>query len=194
METVAQNTLQDLPDSTLVYQYQLTLNEIYFSTLYKRYYEKMNRYCLKALGNPTDAADMVQDVFLKAFEKLPTLNNPELWVAWLFRIARNKIINLHKRQALRPTDSLEDKTPDIPATNEIKEKLELEKKLLAIPRLLGKMPSQQARILRLKYIEHRTIENLCDELQLKESAVKMRLLRARTNIVKMYEDQSRVSA
>jgi RNA polymerase sigma-70 factor (ECF subfamily) len=194
MTMVAPSILISLSDRELVSQYQQSLNEIYFSELHRRYYKKVNAYCLKALRNQTDAADMVQEIFLKAFEKLPTLNHPDLWVAWLFRIARNKIINWHKREALHRMDILDEKAPDIEVTDEIAEKLEIERKLQAIPQLLEKMPVQEAILIRLKYFEGQSINHLCSEMHLKESALKMRLLRARMHIVKMYEEQYRASA
>jgi len=194
MRTVAYTNLASLTDSTLVTQYQLTNNEAYFTELYHRYYEKMNRYCLKALHNQTDAADMTQEVFIKVLDKLPTLNNPDLWIAWLFRIAHNLVINLHRRRALHRMDSFEENPFEIIAADGVEEKLEIERKLMAIPQLLDELPSQQAKIIRLKYLEGRSIEDLCEEFHIKESAVKMRLLRARTLMVKKYEAQWLASA
>lgn len=191
MKTMASDSIATLPDSALITQYQSNKNEVYFSELYLRYYEKVNRYCLKSLGNQADASDMVQEVFIKALEKLPTLRNPDLWVAWLFRIAHNKIINLHKREALHRTDPIEVQAPEVPVEYDIEEKLEIERKLNALPQLLREMPAQQARLLRLKYLEGESIEQLCNELHIKESAMKMRLLRARTRIVEMYETRYR---
>lgn len=191
---IAASILTTLSDSALITQYQLSGQEIYFSELYRRYYGKVNRYCLKALGNSVDAADMSQEVFLKALEKLPTLRNSELWVAWLFRITRNKVINRHKYEALHRMDSFEERNPDLAEEYEIEEKLEIERKLNVLPQLLQEMPPKQARLLRLKYLEGESIEQLCDELNAKESAIKMRLLRARTSMVKIYEAKYKASA
>ncbi|MCB0632733.1 MAG: RNA polymerase sigma factor, partial [Lewinella sp.] len=147
-----------------------------------------------SLGNQCDASDMVQEIFLKVLEKINTLKDPDLWVAWLFRIAHNKVINLHKKQSLHRMDALQEGMPEPRTENEIAEKLEIERKLSALPELLQEMPDQQAKVLRLKYLDGQSIETLCEELHIKESAVKMRLLRARTQIVKMYEERYRTSA
>ncbi|MBI1225974.1 MAG: sigma-70 family RNA polymerase sigma factor [Bacteroidetes bacterium] len=177
-----------LTDAALVAEFQLTSDSQVFAELYNRYFDKVKIYCIKALGDEQNALDAAQDVFLKAYEKLDSLLNPQLWVAWLFSIARNQVLNLHKQQShnhLEPVETcftLADEPSDLDAMRE------LDRKLVALPRLLDKAP--EGRILKLKYVEGRSIDQLCEDLHMNKSAVKMRLLRARQTVVELYERQA----
>ena len=173
-------------DEELIEAFQETHSNAFFSELYTRYHEKVTLYCIKALGNLTQAEDVSQEVMLKAFEKIESLRNPGLWVAWLFSIARNQVLNLHKQKSRWHFEGEELAYKVVDRSDDIDQKLEKEFKLMALPQLLE---SPEMRILKLKYIEGNSIEELCSQMHLKESAVKMKLLRARQKVVRMYEQQ-----
>lgn len=65
-----------------------------FEVLYRRYRQSIYRYLLARLSSPDDAADVTQQVFLKALEFLPKYRDRGSPIsAWLFRIARNAVID-----------------------------------------------------------------------------------------------------
>ncbi len=187
MQTSNFPTASKMTDAQLVAEFQINRSNQVFTELYNRYHNKVKIYCIKSLGDGQAAEDAAQDVLIKAFEKLSTLQNPQLWVAWLFSIARNQVLNTHKQNArsrMEPVEtcfSLTDEPTDLETMQE------QDRKLAALPVLLGQIPA--GRILKMKYVEGRTIENLCQTLQMNESAVKMRLLRARQSVVQLYERQ-----
>lgn len=178
--------LAQLSDLELIAEFQTNHDAQAYAELYRRYYLKVERYCLKSLSDLQDAKDAAQDVFLKVFEKLATLQKPELWVAWLFSITRNVVLNIHRKNAHSQIEDVEEFPPIADNNSEIEAKLERERKLTALPRLLE---TPDARILKMKYVEGRSIRQLSRDMHIKESAVKMRLLRARHHIVDMYEHQ-----
>jgi len=59
------------------------------------------RICLGFSRNAADAEDLTQDVYLKAYQKLDGLKDPDLKKEWLFRIARNTCLDHHKKLAVR---------------------------------------------------------------------------------------------
>lgn len=186
MQTSNFPTQAEMTDAQLVAKFQLTRNNQLFAELYNRYFNKVRIYCLKSLSDTAAAEDVAQEVMLKAFEKLPTLQNAQLWVAWLFSIARNEVLNTHKRNARSRMEPVETcfALADEPA--DLESMREKDQKLAALPVLLE---TPAARILKLKYVEGRSIEQLSKQLNMNESAVKMRLLRARQKVVHVYEQQ-----
>jgi RNA polymerase sigma-70 factor (ECF subfamily) len=171
-------------DLELVNTFQDKHDKEAYSELYNRYFPKVKRYCLKSLEDEQDAQDAAQEVFLRVYEKLSTLQNPQLWVAWLFSLTRNQVRNMHKKSARNRIENV-DEFPSVAESLSDKESLkEKERKLRALPKLLN---TPEARILRMKYIDGVTIEQLSRDMHLNKSAVKMRLLRARHHIVDMYE-------
>ncbi|PSR11659.1 MAG: hypothetical protein DA408_06630 [Bacteroidetes bacterium] len=180
-------TVTPLTDAELVAKFQQTHNPAFFSQLYQRYFNKVRIYCIKSLGDRSRADDVTQDVLLKAYEKLDSLQNPLLWVAWLFSIARNQVLNIHKKSSRRHLEPVDDYPflYDDPVDSEAMEAYH--RKLDALPTLLEEAPA--GRLLKRKYVDGQTIEQLCQDFKLNESAVKMRLLRARQHVVQLYEQR-----
>jgi len=70
-----------------------------FSELVVRHESKVYGLCLKMLGNPEDAEDCLQEVFIKAFEALPNFREEARFSTWLYRIAYNAcLMRIRKRK------------------------------------------------------------------------------------------------
>lgn len=78
------------------------------TTAYDRLIESYQRRAVavsyRLLGNVTDAQDVCQEAFLRAFRSLGTLQEPERFGAWLMRIVSN--LSLNYRRGRRPMLSL----------------------------------------------------------------------------------------
>ncbi|MFN7992798.1 MAG: sigma-70 family RNA polymerase sigma factor [Bryobacteraceae bacterium] len=61
--------------------------------LFSRYYEKVGRWCLRFTGERAAAADLAQDVFLKAFRHLQSFRGEAKFSTWLYAIVRNECFN-----------------------------------------------------------------------------------------------------
>jgi RNA polymerase sigma factor (sigma-70 family) len=75
--------------------------------LFSRYYERVGRWCFRFTGERESAADLAQDVFLKAHRSLDSFQGTSQFGTWLYSIARNESINRSKRSAVPITDSEE---------------------------------------------------------------------------------------
>ena len=62
-----------------------------FDVLVKRYEESIFRYLVRSLGNREDAQDYKQQVFMKVWLNLTSLQNMAYFSTWLFSIARNLV-------------------------------------------------------------------------------------------------------
>ena len=60
-----------------------------FSILVARHKEAVHAIAYRKLGDFHEAEDVVQEAFLKAHQKLPTLRNKEKFAGWLYAIATN---------------------------------------------------------------------------------------------------------
>src|SRR5687768_7689642 len=70
-----------------------------FGTLYRHYLPQLYRYLRSRLPTDEEAADLTQHVFLKALEALPAYRRRDVpFAAWLFRIARNALIDAQRRK------------------------------------------------------------------------------------------------
>jgi RNA polymerase sigma factor (sigma-70 family) len=81
---------------------------------YDRYAVPLYAYCCSVLGEPADAADTVQDVFLIAAARLHALRDPDKLRPWLYAVARNEC--LRRLRATRATSGL-DAVRNLPASS-----------------------------------------------------------------------------
>jgi RNA polymerase sigma-70 factor, ECF subfamily len=79
-----------------------------FGRIFDHYHESIYRYALSRVGRPTDAEDLTQIVFVKAFEALPRYEPRGVpFGGWLFRLARNAVIDhVRTRHPHAPLDHL----------------------------------------------------------------------------------------
>jgi RNA polymerase sigma factor (sigma-70 family) len=70
-----------------------------FAALYDRFSGEVYGFSARLLSNPSDAADVTQDVFVRAIEKLSQLREPDRVRAWLFAIARHECFARTKRRS-----------------------------------------------------------------------------------------------
>jgi RNA polymerase sigma factor (sigma-70 family) len=69
-----------------------------FGTLFERWFDSVYDVARNIVRNPETAADVAQDVFLVAWQRLDTLERPEAFGGWLLRIARNTALNRLARE------------------------------------------------------------------------------------------------
>jgi RNA polymerase sigma-70 factor (ECF subfamily) len=73
-----------------------------FGRLVERYQTMVYTLAFNALGAHADAEDAAQEVFLRAFRKLPGFRGASAFSTWLFRLAVNTVIDYQRRQLRVP--------------------------------------------------------------------------------------------
>ena len=97
-----------------------------FAQLYETHFDRIYRYVLLRMRNKAEAEDMTQQVFVKAFESLPSFKWKGIpFSAWLFRIAHNLVVDHVRKEKKRPTVYLEESLA-VSASNPV---LEAERRL-----------------------------------------------------------------
>jgi RNA polymerase sigma-70 factor (ECF subfamily) len=89
------------------------------SALLAEFYQPLFRYLCRAAGQADIARDLTQDVFLRASRvTAPPTSRTELQ-AWLFRIARNIVIDHHRRSRRTPDEVPAEQAPHRPASQDV---------------------------------------------------------------------------
>ena len=145
--------------------------------LLARYQMDVYNTTLRILGNPSDAEDATQDVFVRALTRLDQYRSGEPFGAWLHGIARNRSIDLLRRR--RPDVDLEAAPAAGRATEDVEAlalgSLERDRLRAALDRL----PARDRALLVLRYWEDQAVESVAQTLGMTEGAAKVALLRAR---------------
>lgn len=167
-------------EEILVLQYQATKCPKAFGELYTMFFGSLYDYVRKITKNSDDAFDITQEAFIKASMELDGLKMAITFRFWLFRIAKHMCMKGFRNNARIACDSYEqDNVSQDYSTEEALDKdFELEKMALALTTLT----SEEQELLLAKYCDGKSIKEIMDKTDLGSSAIKMKLMRARSKM------------
>ncbi len=146
-----------------------------FGPLVERYLPVAKAAAVGRLGDATEAEDVVQESFLKAYQSLHTLRSPDKFGAWLLGIVRNTCSHAKTRRLRelsrqgKALDNDANAAPDMEA-REIRELLHQE---------IIRLDEKQGEVLLLHYFAGKTLNEIAALLDISRSAAAKRLQRAR---------------
>jgi RNA polymerase sigma-70 factor, ECF subfamily len=144
------------PDIELVERY-FRGDTAAFDEIMIRYERQIYRVCYRFVENRDDALDLAQDVFVKAFEHLPTFRRESTFKTWLYRIAINHCLNHVRKNSQQFVEVTEFTASTRPA---IQHQLEHEEQREHFRRLVKRLPPKQKAILEMRINEQLTYEEI----------------------------------
>ena len=139
--------------------------------LVSRWERRVFNYLLRLVANREDAMDLSQDVFLKAYQNLPKLDDAAKFSGWLFRIAHNEAFSLLRKR--RPEGEL----PRQIRSSDPAGLLPIELSL-AVESALARLSEDQREAVLLKVYQGFKFEEMAEILEIPVSTVKSRLYTA----------------
>ena len=146
-----------------------------FEALYTTYYAKLYRYCVINIYKSELAQDICQESFIRAWKSLPTftLDKGGTFQAYLFRIARNLIIDLsRKKKEFSLAEYIEIETHE-----HYEEKLDQEDEVRKMKLALAKLEEVDRQIIILRYFEEMGHSEVAKIIGIKEGALRVRTIR-----------------
>jgi len=147
-----------------------------FEELVYRYEGRIYGFVANSCGNGTDAREVTQDTFVRAFQAIEQFDPQRSFAPWLFTIARRKCLDRYRAArpaADEPVPELAD--PDDPA--ELLARQEDRQSLWDLVR--RRLPKPQFQALWLKYAEEMSVADIAQVLRKTQTHVKVLLFRAR---------------
>jgi len=150
-----------------------------YQVLVERYRTEFGRYATAMLGGDVDdAADALQEAFIRAYRSLASCHDPERFKGWLFRIVSNQCHNT--RRAKRRHVSLDRiEEPEDRAATKRADNSEIGQ---TIEEALSKLTTEQREAFVLKHVEGYSYAEMASMLDVGEDALKMRVHRARDEL------------
>lgn len=160
-----------------------------FGILYDRYAPKVYSKCLGFAESSDAAEDLTQDIFVKLYLNLKKFRGESKFSTWIYAFSYNHCVN-YSKQILRKNRKHETIDPDIGILDSTKEEIsDQEIFALQVDKLqqaLSQIETEQRILLLMKYQDDKSVKEIAELLELGESAVKMRLHRAKKKIVEIY--------
>lgn len=124
-------------DETLLIQRVRSGDTAAFEQLYRRHAGRIYALCRRMTGNTSEAEDRTQEIFVRAWEKLPAFAGNSAFYTWLHRIAVNHLISAHRKQQsrVRLEQADEDAAParHISPPNQLPQRIDLEAAIARLP-------------------------------------------------------------
>ena len=143
-----------------------------FGALYDRYVDAVYRYVFYRVRNDADAEDLVSDVFMRALRAIPRYEPRVAFLAWLYRIARNAVIDRARRS--RTQISFEDALahPNVDQVVEPDATILALSDKEAVRDALAKLTPLQQEVIVLRFVEGYTTHEIADLVGKREGTVR----------------------
>ncbi len=79
-----------------------------FERLYQQHNRRVYSICLRMLGNPTEAEDLTQDVFVQLFRKIGSFRGDSAFTTWLHRMTVNQVLMHFRKRGVRMESTTDD--------------------------------------------------------------------------------------
>ena len=185
MET---SIIHKLTDEELVFKIVETNNSQLFAILYDRFSKVVYNKCYGFANSKEEAEDLTHDVFIRLFIKLKTFKGNSKFSTWLYSFTYNFCVNYVQRNTHKKKEKVTVVTDQIKedASEEIDDAQIFELKAEKLAKALALMDPKDKMILLMKYQDDMSIREIKDALDVGESAVKMRIKRAKQKVVSIY--------
>ncbi len=159
-----------------------------FGTLVDRYEPKISRYGMKFLSRNEDIQDIVQDIFLSAYQNIQGFNTAQRFSPWIYRIAHNTFINALKKHSHRPLTLIDfDALVSHIVYEDPAESERTQKEMRAmIDKGLEQVAPKYKEVLILYYLEDMSYKEIAQVLHIPTSTVGIRLKRAKEALKSVY--------
>lgn len=168
-----------MEDPQVIHSYLETQASQCFSLLYSRYAGKIYSKCISMLRDEALAQDATQEVFSKIFLNLAKFSGKSKFSTWVYSITYNYCIDYIRRTKKKKsifTDDIE-RLPDV--AEEVTDEELLSMEVFQLKKVLEKLKIGDKTILLMKYQDGMSIKEIGELIGKTESAVKMKIKRAK---------------
>lgn len=163
----------------------------YFEVLYDRYAHFVYNKCFWFVNHEEEAKDLTQDIFIKIYLNLPKFKGNSKLSTWIYAITVHSSINYvnqskTKNKPIQLNDQIYNK--ELTDTSDSTEPSDAELfdiNFKMLQEILNRLPIDDKMLLLMKYQDNLSVNQIVEILNIKESAVKMRLLRAKKKVMEL---------
>ncbi len=158
-----------------------------FEQLVTAYERKVYALALRSTGSEADAADLTQEVFLRAWRSLNSFRGDSTVSTWLYRITMNICIDFSRKKSLQLVPLADEEGNELPlpdrrTTNSPEAALENQELSRELNTALKQLTPEHRQAILLRDVSGLTYQEIGRMLALEEGTVKSRLARARRNL------------
>jgi RNA polymerase sigma-70 factor (ECF subfamily) len=139
--------------------------------IYNLFFKKIYRFIFFRVGHKEVAEDLAEEVFLKAFTKLGSINESGAFEGWLYQIARNLVIDYYRQK--KSTVALEEIENTLEYETNVVDVVNLQQQQKVLLKLLKELGAEQQVILKLKFFEDLENHEIAELMHKSEGAIRV---------------------
>ena len=159
-----------------------------FAVLYDRYSPKVFQKCIGMTRDRDLAKDLTHDIFVKVFLNLSKFDHRSKFGTWVYSITYNYCLDTIRKSKRMREEEIDERTEEGVPMDESSEAKLLGLRSERLDRVLNEIDATDRALLLMKYEDELSVKDMQDAMSLSESAVKMRLLRARERAMAKYSE------
>jgi len=155
-----------LDDVGLVDDFKAGNTERAFTAIVKKYQQRIYWVVRRLVSDPDDADDVVQEVFVRAYQALQDFRADSQLFTWLYRIAMNVAMNHNRRKKLHNMVDIDEMTYDPPSQDATPdEALERQEYKSLIEEAIEALPEKQRVVFQMRYFDEMPYEEMAKALK-----------------------------
>jgi RNA polymerase sigma-70 factor, ECF subfamily len=165
---------QSLPDAdslSLLLAKAKKGDQVAFGEIYNLYFKKIYRFIFFRVGHKEIAEDLAEEVFLKAFTKISSVQENKAFEGWLYQIARNLVIDYYRQKKL--IVALEDIENTLEYETNVIDVVNLESQQKVFLKFIKELSSEQQTVIKLKFFEDLENSEIAQILEKNEGAIRV---------------------
>jgi RNA polymerase sigma-70 factor (ECF subfamily) len=165
-----------------------------FAQLYHRHFRRVYSLCLRMLGNPTQAEDLTQEVFIHLFNKIGSFRGESAFTTWLHRMTVNHVLMFFRKASTRSelvTDEGETPVQIVRGTENPNAMPVVDR--IALEKAIQQLPTGYRTVFVLHDVEGYEHEEIARTLKISEGTSKSQLHKARLKLRTLLRQQTAAS-
>lgn len=149
-----------------------------FDEVYRHYHGEISRYVLKFVKSAEHTEDLCQEIFLKVWEKRETLPNLQSFRAYIFTVAKNRVLDFLRHAAIERSAREEIIRASLHQASHVEEALQSEEYQHYLQKVLRELSPRDQEVFRLcREMEH-SYDEAAEVLGVSRNAIKKHMVKA----------------
>lgn len=161
-----------------------------FSHIINRYQGKIHAYVHRLINHTEEAVDITQDVFLKAYKHLHTVDTSRKFSSWLYRIAHNESVNWLKKKSRAKVESLEAHVEagyQLADRADVAETYAREEEQAMVRRAIDQLPEKYRDVMERRYLKQQSYQEISEALGKPINTIGTLINRAKKQVLQYLE-------
>lgn len=180
--SISSSNFKDADSMALLFDKAKKGEDAAFGEIYNLFFKKIYHFIFFRVGHKEIAEDLAEEVFLKAFTKIASVNEDSAFEGWLYQIARNLVIDYYRQK--KSIVALEEIENTLEYETNIVDVVNLQEQQKVFLKLLKELGAEQQVVIKLKFLEDLENSEIAELLHKNEGAIRVIQHRA---IIKLQE-------